>query len=84
MIKVWGKLLKNNHIIMDKTIDGTDIESCIEKICYSLDIPKPIWMKKNKKEITKYFKTSFLKDSFMEELDFEKFEIEIFEEEKKR
>lgn len=82
MLKIWGKLMKNNKIIKDEVVIS-DIQSdyqsnlkvCITELCYKFDIPKPYWLPSNLNEYNRRNKTSFTKDNFMEELDFDKFTI---------
>ena len=88
MIRLWGKIIKNNKIIteLESKYDFDDIEYqsqlkyCIENICRELDIQKPYWLENNLKEYNRYKKTSFNQDNFIEEIDFDKFEIEVLDE----
>lgn len=87
MIKLWGKIFKDNKIVMqevgvcDEDIDYQEqLKNCIIDICYSLDIQKPYWLEKNLKEYNKIKKTSFNQDNFIEVIDFDRLEIEVIEE----
>lgn len=87
MIKLWGKIIKNNKIVMqDVAICNEDIDyqeqlkKCIIDICYSFDIQKPYWLNKNLTEYNNLKKTSFNHDNFIEEINFDRFEIEVIEE----
>lgn len=87
MIRLWGKIIKNNKIIhheeycCNENIDyELELKKCITQICYKLDIPKPYWLNKNLDEFNRYKKTSFTQDNFIEEIDFDSFNIVVIEE----
>lgn len=83
MLKIWGKVMKNNKIIRDEVITA-DIEGdyqqnlkvCITELCNKLDISKPYWLPTNLDEYNKRNKTIFNQHNFIEEIDFDKFVIE--------
>lgn len=83
MLKIWGKLMKNNKIIKDE-VAISDIEAgyqenlkvCITELCNKLDISKPYWLPTNLEEYNKRNKTIFNEYNFIEEIDFDKFVIE--------
>ncbi|MCM8710897.1 hypothetical protein M2651_07645 [Clostridium sp. SYSU_GA19001] len=83
MIKIWGKIVKNNKILKDAVvtsdIEGTyqdNLKQCINELCYKFDIQKPYWLPTNMEEYNKRGKTIFNSHNFMEEIDFDKFIIE--------
>mgnify|MGYP000865068771 FL=1 len=83
MIKIWGKLIKDNKIIKDEVaasdIEGNyqeNLKACIIELCNKFDIPKPYWLPTNIEEFNKRTKTTFNEDNFVEELDFDRFIIE--------
>lgn len=87
MFRMWGKKWKDNRMIEDLVIcDETDdtrthkVFHTLEEICYSMDLPKPIWLDSNIKEFKQHDKTRFYQDSFIETLDFDYLEIQIIEE----
>lgn len=87
MFRLWGKIILNNKIVLDKTVEISElsyinkkINLYLDEICNDLDIPKPIWMEAHKRDFVKYNKADFTQESFLEEIDFDRFEIEIFEE----
>jgi hypothetical protein len=87
MLRLWGKIIKNNKMINHREaicledIDYQEqLKKCITEICYNFDIQKPYWLPKNLKEYNKIKKTSFKQDNFIEEIDFDRFEIEVIEE----
>lgn len=82
MLKIWGKLIKDNKIIKDEVVE-VDIERsyqdnlkvCLIEICHKMDIEKPYWLPYNLDEYNKRGKTIFTQDNFIEKIDFDKFEI---------
>lgn len=83
MIKIWGKLMKENKIIKDAVIiskiEGNyqdKLKECISELCILFDIPKPYWLPVNMDEYNKRNKTIFNYHNFIEEIDFDKFVIE--------
>lgn len=83
MIKIWGKIIKNNKIIKDTVVisnkEGTyqeKLKECIIEICEKFDIQKPYWLPTNMEEYNKRNKTIFNYHNFMEEINFDKFVIQ--------
>lgn len=83
MIKIWGKILKNNKIIKDdvvtSSIEGSyqdQLKECITNLCLKFDIQKPYWLPTNMEEYNKKNRTTFNYHNFMEEIDFDKFVIQ--------
>ena len=60
MFRVWGKLIKDNHLMKDTVICISDYEmtrthkvyKALEDMCYEFDLAKPVWLKKNKDELS--------------------------------
>jgi starvation-inducible outer membrane lipoprotein len=88
MFRLWGKIVKNNKIIMDyvfeiKPMDLSaeeKIKQGLETLCYHFDIQKPMWFSDNN-NITMVGKTRFIDHHFIEDIDFDYFEIDIIEDE---
>lgn len=83
MIKIWGKLIKNNKIIKNEVaisdVEGTyqdNLKLCIKELCYKFEISKPYWLPPNVKEYNRRRKTTFNENHFIDEIDFDKFIIE--------
>ncbi|MBC2582327.1 hypothetical protein [Clostridium sp. DJ247] len=82
MLKIWGRVIKNNKTIKDEVvtsdIEGTyqdNLKACITELCNIFDIPKPYWLPANLEEYNKRNKTIFNEHNFVEELDFDRFII---------
>lgn len=89
MLKIWGKVIKNNKIIKDEVatsnIDGSyqdNLKQCIIELCYKFDISKPYWLPINLEQYNKRNKTIFNEHNFIEEIDFDKFTIEEIDDKK--
>ncbi len=88
MLKLCGKIIKNNNIAQDHVIEmNTDnlsgeemLFKGIEDLCNHFDIANPIWMRGNKLEMNQINKTRFKAQHFIEEIDFDYFEIEYIRE----
>jgi hypothetical protein len=84
-LKLGGKLIKNTRVIMDVMVEREDeskpfrdiLEECFLEICKSLDIPVPLWLKKNTTEFAAYKRTFFNSEHFVEKINFDRFEIRM-------
>lgn len=90
MLRIWGKLIKDNKIIKDKVVElvlkdtyQEALKGAITEICKELDISKPYWLEHNLEEYNTRNKVSFDENNFIEEIDFDKFEIEELDDENK-
>ena len=88
MFRMWGKLIKDNHLLKDITACRSDysqsrtqmVFDCLDEICYEFDLSKPIWLDHNIEEFKKHDKTRFYQDNFVDSIDFDYLEIHIIEE----
>jgi len=84
-MKLYGKLMNKNMPLKINKVENLDsnldfhgqIESLFIDLCKNLDIPVPIWLKKNTRELSHYKKTFFNKEQFIEEVYFDNFILEI-------
>ena len=90
MIKIWGRIIKNNKIVeqtesicMENLPYQEQLKKCILEICIKFDIQKPYWLKRNMDEYNRMGKTSFVQDNFIEKINFDRFEIIELEDKKK-
>ena len=52
MFRMWGKLIKDNHLLKDITACRSDysqsrtqmVFDCLDEICYEFDLENPIWL----------------------------------------
>lgn len=87
MLRLWGRMFRDNRLLKDITIDNTEDDTrthkifhALDEICYAWDLGKPIWLDSNIREFKRHNKTRFYSDSFIEEIDFDYLEISILEE----
>ena len=87
MFRLWGKIIKDNHLIKDMTVsnDTEDtrthkIFQALEAICYAWDLSRPIWLDSTIAEFKRHSKARFYHDNFIESIDFDYLEIQILEE----
>lgn len=84
MIKIWGKTLNKNKMVLSHTVQMNEVFSeqvvldGIYSICIKFDIPRPIVLNKHIKDINNFLIVKFLPDDFIEKVDFDKFEVDIF------
>ena len=86
-MKIWGKLWKDNRLIMDHLVtDENDdtrthkIFHALDEICIAFDLGRPIWLDANVREFKRHNRTRFHQDCFVEEISFDYLELYILEE----
>ncbi len=80
-----GRLFVANRMteIKEVTTEDTDASysRCLEKalieLCRQLDIPVPMWMKKNTKEFAAFGQTIFFREQYTEQVRFDRFQIKV-------
>ncbi len=87
MFRMWGKLIKDNHLLDDTTISIRDyslsrtqmVFQALDEICYHFDLGKPIWLEANIRDFQLHAKTRFRQDHFIEHIEFDFLEIQVIE-----
>jgi hypothetical protein len=84
---MWCKIINNNHLVKDTTIEDASelnrtrkIYAALAAACQQFDLPVPIWLNSNIEEFKKTSKTRFRADSFIEKIPFDYLEIHVIEE----
>lgn len=74
-----GKLIKEmSSITAEEGLSFRDkLEKCLLDLCSGLDIPVPLWLKKNTRELAIFRRTFFTSEQFVEKVWFDKFEIKF-------
>ncbi|HOA55579.1 MAG: hypothetical protein WAP56_04860 [Acetivibrionales bacterium] len=80
---LYGKLFINGKIVREGTSSDDDsdhsfrdkLENCLVGLCAVLEIPVPLWLKKNTRELAVFRKTFFSSEQFIEKVWFDKLEI---------
>ncbi len=88
MFRMWGKLIRDNHLLKDTVIAIGDysmsrtemVFQALDDICYEFDLGKPLWLDATVREFQLHAKTRFNADNFIEAIDFDFLEIQIIEE----
>lgn len=88
MFRVWGKLIKDNHLVKDSVVVVDDMSlsrtkktyAALDMICREFDLARPIWLESNKKDFIRVAKTRFTQDSFIETIPFDYLEFQVIEE----
>lgn len=88
MFRMWGKIIKDNHMLRDTVINISDysisrtamVFQALEEICYEFDLGKPIWLDATVNDFKRHDKTRFTKDNFIETIDFDYLELQVIEE----
>ncbi|MGI6055956.1 MAG: hypothetical protein ACOYBD_03070 [Bilifractor sp.] len=87
-MRLWGKMIRDNHILMNMTITDESEETrthkvlhALEHICREWDLSVPIWLDSNIREFQRTKKVRFTQDSFVgEEIPFDFLELQVLEE----
>ena len=88
MFRIWGKIIKENHLIKDSVVvlEGHDMSRtkkvyrALEILADEFDLAVPIWLDSNKNEFIRHSRTRFDKSSFMEPIDFDYLDFQVIEE----
>ncbi len=87
MFRLWGKEMKDNHMLRDIVIeDDSDdtrthkIFHALDQICYAFDLSTPIWLDATIEDFKRHDKARFYPDNFVDAIDFDYLEIQIIEE----
>ena len=86
-MRIWFKVMSDNHLLSDVTITDDSNETRTHKVfkalddaCYQLDLSRPIWLDANVSEFKKVSRTKFRKESFVESIEFDFLEMHVIEE----
>lgn len=88
MFRIWGRIMKDNHLMRDTVICIDDrsmtrthkVYKALEDICYEFDLAKPVWLQKNKDDFIRHSRTRFTPDNFVEDIDFDFLDFQVIEE----
>lgn len=82
-MKLEGRLFVANRMTEIKEIEtedtnepfSTQLGRALVELCRQMDIPVPMWMKKNTHEFAAFRQTIFFKEQYMENVRFDRFQI---------
>lgn len=84
-MKLNGRIIIENRMVREAAVEDNDerhdfrdkLEKCLIDLCKELDIPVPLWLKKNTRELAIFRRTLFSSEQFMDKVWFDKFEIKL-------
>lgn len=87
-MRIWCKLFRKNHLLKDTVVEDYDMSKSrtakvfdsLETACYEMDLEKPLWLDKNKREFIRHARTHFTQDNFIEQIDFDYLDFQVIEE----
>ena len=84
--RVWGIIRIKDKIAFDAVVELAlcDLDDALEALCHTLDIPRPVVLRKHRSEFQKFMRTHFNPDDFMESVGFARFEVEVLRDRKKK
>lgn len=85
ILTLTGKLYVESKLIRESAAADNEeghnfrdkLECCLIDLCAKLEIPVPLWLKKNTRELAIFRKTFFSSEQFMDKVWFDKFEIRL-------
>lgn len=87
-MRLEGRLYTANRLLDVKEVNIDDdpdlpfsrnLEQALILVCKDLDIPIPMWMKKNTKEFAAFHQTVFFAEQYQEKVRFDRFQIRWIE-----
>ncbi|MBR1796456.1 MAG: hypothetical protein IJ757_00350 [Clostridiales bacterium] len=80
-----GRIFKGNRLLHihevkyenPKVSFSKELEEALIILCREMDIPVPMWMKKNTHEFAAFHQTIFFDEQYPEKVKFEKFQIKM-------
>ena len=87
-MRIWCKLFQNNHLLQDVVIENNDpsmtrtrkVYAALEEASYQLNLEKPFWLDKNKREFLRHARTRFTQDNFIESIGYDYLDFQVIEE----
>ena len=83
---LWVRTIRHNRIDRQQVepCGRADPQQALEEACHKLDLSKPLWLEKNRREWEQFGQTRFQPDAFLESVDFDRMEIEYIDPDKKK
>jgi hypothetical protein len=90
-MRLEGKVFKGHILLQIDAVQREDddrsismqLESCLIDLCRKMNVPIPLWLKKNTREFARFHQTIFFDGQFYEEINFDKFQIRWIEDTEK-
>lgn len=71
--------IKEIHYSNPKASFSVELSEAIVILCREMDIPVPMWMKKNTHEFAAFHQTIFFDEQYPDKVSFDKFQIKMLE-----
>ncbi|NLW12228.1 MAG: hypothetical protein GX028_09465 [Clostridiaceae bacterium] len=86
-MKIEGRVFKGHLLLQIATVQRNDIgrslteelEACLVDLCHQMEVPIPLWLKKNTREFARFHQTIFFDGQFTEDIKFDRFQIKWLE-----
>ncbi len=90
-MRLWATIRDGQRIVRETMIEADytkldqveDWTALLGEACHTLDLARPVLLKKHLKDLTAFSRTVFKPDDFMEPVDFQRFEVEAIFDKKK-
>ena len=83
---LWVRTIRHHRIdlqLMEPCLrDNPD--DALSEACHKLDVARPIWLDKHRRDWEEFGQVRFLPDSFIEQVDFDRLEIEFVDPDAKK
>ncbi len=84
-MKLYGKIVKGTNLVKEAMVERYNdtitfrdlLEECFIELCRELDVPVPLWLKKNTNEFVAYRRTFFTEEQFVDKVGFNRLEIRL-------
>ena len=77
-----NRLLEVKEVTIETDPDqpfSKNLETALVLLCKELDVPVPVWMKKNTREFAAFYQTVFFAEQYQEKVRFDRFQIRLTE-----
>lgn len=90
MLQLEGNVFVGNKRMGSYTVIVSDderlpfskrLDTALLSLCKSMNVPLPVWLKKNSREFARFRQTIFFPDQFTSTVPFDQFQIRFFDEE---
>ena len=86
-MKLWGKIWKDNHMVLDTVVEIEENDTRthrifhgLDEICARFDLERPIWLDHTIRDFKRRSRCRFDRDCFIEEVPFDYLEFQVLEE----
>ena len=81
MVKIWGKVIKNERIIKSHVLEideaNTSFFDMLKNLCEKLNIPTPVLLDKHVYDFNVFNISTFKADDFIESINFNRLTLQL-------